>query len=115
MILKIPIGLKINIESDGNFPDKLDKEIVNLLAYFGQNMIYFSVSSDQVKNITEIVQQHNLPNSQIDLIIASIKDSPLYTSTKSTNNNKNNNVVSSAKVVSKKDKDKKNKIKKKIK
>ncbi|KAN0034706.1 hypothetical protein ACTFIV_001238 [Dictyostelium citrinum] len=92
----------------GNIPDTLDKEIVNnLLAYFGQNMIYFSVSSDQVKNfITEIAQQHNLPNSQIDLIIASIKDSPLYTSTKSTSTTINNNVVSSAKVVSKKDKEK---------
>ncbi|KAM9968543.1 hypothetical protein ACTFIW_007693 [Dictyostelium discoideum] len=77
----------------GNIPDTLDKEIVNnLLAYFGQNMIYFSVSSDQVKNfITEIAQQHNLPNSQIDLIIASIKDSPLYTSTKSTSNTNNSN------------------------
>ncbi|KAK5576477.1 hypothetical protein RB653_007621 [Dictyostelium firmibasis] len=83
----------------GNIPDTLDKEIVNnLLAYFGQNMIYFSVSSDQVKNfIIEIAQQHNLPNNQIDLIIASIKDSPLYTSTKS--NDSNNNIVSSAKVM----------------
>ncbi|EGC31824.1 hypothetical protein DICPUDRAFT_156272 [Dictyostelium purpureum] len=94
----------------GKIPDTLDREIIiNLLSYFGVNMTYFGISSDQVKEfINEMGSQNNLDKKQIDYIISTLKDSPLYQSINTNNDKQKNTVVSSAKV-SKKDKDEKKK------